>query len=126
MDSDFNSPEALVALEQFRSKVTHSLDAAGAVTHEVEHRVGLMRELGNILGIFFESLAEVEVQGLKVIADILKATPCSPEEISKLLADRIEARAAKNFTRSDEIRKDLAARGVEVLDSKSGSSWRFA
>lgn len=126
MDSDFNSPEALVALEQFRSKVTHSLDAAGAVTPEMEHRVGLMRELGNILGIFFESLAEVEVQGLKVIADILKATPCSPEEISKLLADRIEARAAKNFTRSDEIRKDLAARGVEVLDSKSGSSWRFA
>ena len=126
MDSDFNSPEALVALEQFRSKVTHSLDAAGAVTHEVEHRVGLMRELGNILGIFFESLAEVEVQGLKVIAHILKATPCSPEEISKLLAERIEARAAKNFTRSDEIRKDLAARGVEVLDSKSGSSWRFA
>jgi cysteinyl-tRNA synthetase len=126
MDNDFNSPEALVALEQFRSNVARSLEAAGAATLEIQHQVGVMQELGNILGIFFEPLAAVEAQGLKLIAHIFQASPCTPEEIATLLAERIEARAAKNFARSDEIRKELAARGVEVLDSKSGSSWRFA
>jgi cysteinyl-tRNA synthetase len=126
MDNDFNSPEALVALEQFRAKVQHALDAAGEPTPEIEHRVGVVRELGAVLGLFFESLEQVEAQGLKVIAHILKATPCTPEEVQKLLAERIEARAAKNFPRSDEIRKELGLRGVEVLDSKSGSTWRFS
>lgn len=126
MDNDFNSPEALVALEQFRAKITQALDAAGAPTPELEHRVGVLRELGAVLGLFFESLEQVETQGLRVIAHILKANPCTPEEVHKLLGERLEARAAKNFARSDEIRKELSLRGVEVLDSKSGSTWRFS
>jgi cysteinyl-tRNA synthetase len=126
MDNDFNSPEALVALEQFRAKIVQALDAAGAPTAEIEHRVGVLRELGAILGIFFENLDVIETQGLKIIGHILNASPCTPSEIQALLTERVEARAAKNFARSDEIRKELAARGVEVLDSKSGSTWRFA
>jgi cysteinyl-tRNA synthetase len=126
MDNDFNSPEALVALEQFRAKITQALDAAGAPTSEIEHRVGVLRELGSIIGIFFESLDVIETQGLKILAHILKTSPCTPTEARNLLAERVEARAAKNFARSDEIRKELASRGVEVLDSKVGSSWRFA
>ena len=126
MDNDFNSPEALVALEQFRAKIVQALDAAGASTAEIEHRVGVLRELGTILGIFFEALDVIETQGLKIIGHILNASPCTPGEIQGLLTERVEARAAKNFARSDEIRKELAARGVEVLDSKAGSTWRFA
>ena len=126
MDNDFNSPEALVALEQFRAKIARALDASDTQTSEIEHRVGVLRELGAIIGIFFESLDVIETQGLKILAHILKASPCTPAEVRTLLAERVEARAAKNFARSDEIRKELESRGVEVLDSKVGSSWRFA
>jgi cysteinyl-tRNA synthetase len=126
MDNDFNSPEALVALEQFRAKIVQALDAAGAPTAEIEHRVGVLRELGAILGIFFEGPDVIETQGLTIIGHILNASPCTPSEIQALLTERVESRAAKNFARSDEIRKELAARGVEVLDSKAGSTWRFA
>lgn len=126
MDNDFNSPEALVALEQFRAKIIQSLDAAGVPTPEIEHRVGVLRELGAVLGLFFETLDQVEAQGLVVMAHILKVAPYTPDEVRKLLAERIEARAAKNFARSDEVRKELGLRGVEVLDSKSGSTWRFS
>ena len=126
MDNDFNSPEALVALEQFRAKIAQALDAAGAPTVEIEHRIGVLRELGTILGIFFENLDVIETQGLKIIGHILNASPCTPAEIQGLLTERVEARAAKSFARSDEIRKELTARGVEVLDSKAGSTWRFA
>jgi cysteinyl-tRNA synthetase len=126
MDNDFNSPEALVALEQFRAKILAALDKSGEVSKEILHRVGVLKELGTILGLFFDSLSEVEVQGLRWLAGVLKAEAITPQEISALLAERVSARAAKDFQRSDEIRNDLAKRGVEVLDSKAGVTWRFA
>ena len=50
----------------------------------------------------------------------------TPEQVRSVIAERSEARAAKNFARSDELRAMLISSGVDVLDSKSGSSWRFA
>lgn len=125
MDNDFNSPEALVALEQFRGKIASALHQSGSVTQEISHRIGVMRELGGIIGLFADPLEVVESQGLRLIATILKTEPVSPSAISDLLTERLAARAAKNFARSDEIRSELATHGVEVLDSKAGSTWRF-
>ena len=45
-------------------------------------------------------------------------------EIDALVAQRVEARAAKNYAESDRIRDELAARGVEVMDGATGSVWR--
>ena len=45
-------------------------------------------------------------------------------EIDVLVAERVEARKAKDFATSDRIRDQLAAMGVEVMDGPSGSTWR--
>jgi cysteinyl-tRNA synthetase len=45
-------------------------------------------------------------------------------EIDALVAERVTARTAKNYAESDRLRDELAARGVEVMDSASGSTWR--
>ncbi|MEQ1809630.1 MAG: cysteine--tRNA ligase [Terricaulis sp.] len=45
-------------------------------------------------------------------------------EIDRLVAERVAARASKDYALSDKLRDDLAARGVEVMDSASGSTWR--
>ena len=45
-------------------------------------------------------------------------------EIDRLVAERVAARAAKDYALSDKLRDDLAARGVEVMDSATGSTWR--
>jgi cysteinyl-tRNA synthetase len=130
MDNDFNSPEALVTLEQARNQVVQELDALQAksqpITDEIKIRVHAIRALGSLLGLFFDSLESVEAEGLKVVARALGVTPLTVGEVEALLKERVEARAAKNFARSDELRAYLTARGVDVLDTKSGSSWRFA
>jgi cysteinyl-tRNA synthetase len=41
-----------------------------------------------------------------------------------LLDRRVQARAAKDFKLSDELRKDLESRGILVEDSKQGQRWR--
>jgi cysteinyl-tRNA synthetase len=45
-------------------------------------------------------------------------------EIDRLVAERVAARAAKDYALSDKLRDDLATRGVEIMDSASGSTWR--
>lgn len=45
-------------------------------------------------------------------------------DIDRLVSERVAARAAKDYALSDRLRDDLAARGVEIMDSASGSTWR--
>jgi cysteinyl-tRNA synthetase len=45
-------------------------------------------------------------------------------EIDALVAERVAARQAKDYAKSDRIRDELSARGVEVMDNPSGSTWR--
>jgi len=44
-----------------------------------------------------------------------------PEEVKKLVEEREEARKAKNWAKSDEIRAKIAILGYEVNDTKEGS-----
>lgn len=45
-------------------------------------------------------------------------------EIEKLLAQRSEARASKNFARADDIRNILDAQGIVIEDSPDGPKWK--
>ncbi|OIO05268.1 MAG: cysteine--tRNA ligase [Desulfovibrionaceae bacterium CG1_02_65_16] len=46
-----------------------------------------------------------------------------PAKVEALLAQRLEARKAKEFARSDAIRDELAAMRVEVKDTPQGQAW---
>ena len=44
--------------------------------------------------------------------------------IDALLAERTEARAARNYARADEIRDQLEAQGIAIEDGPDGARWR--
>ncbi|MDD3020333.1 MAG: cysteine--tRNA ligase [Alphaproteobacteria bacterium] len=44
--------------------------------------------------------------------------------IEGLLVERTQARKAKNFARSDEIRDELAAKGIVIEDTPQGTKWK--
>ena len=46
-----------------------------------------------------------------------------PEEVVSLIEERAAARAARDFTRSDELRDQLAGLGIEVRDTSTGQTW---
>lgn len=48
----------------------------------------------------------------------------SDPRIDGLLADRQAARAAKDWAAADRIRDELAAEGIEIVDSPEGARWR--
>jgi cysteinyl-tRNA synthetase len=49
-----------------------------------------------------------------------------PAGAEALLAERIAARAAKDWARSDALRDELALLGVLIDDGRDGQRWRLA
>jgi len=48
----------------------------------------------------------------------------TPAEIEALIAERAQVRKDKNFKRSDEIRDQLLASNIQLLDTPQGTTWK--
>ncbi|MBI2709424.1 MAG: cysteine--tRNA ligase [Actinobacteria bacterium] len=63
--------------------------------------------------------------GLAEATDPEAATAAgSDPRVDGLLAEREAARRTRDFTTADRIRDDLAAEGIEVVDTPAGPTWR--
>ncbi|HTT93946.1 MAG TPA: cysteine--tRNA ligase [Solirubrobacterales bacterium] len=106
---------ASLRLEAFKDALADDFNTPRAMA-EVFELVGEANR-GDVPGAA-EALAEMlELVGLGSLAEGQDATD---PEAEKLLRERQEARAAKDFARADEIRDQLAAIGWEVRDSADG------
>jgi cysteinyl-tRNA synthetase len=75
-----------------------------------------------LLGLRLADLDLAEVDQRRT-ADDLAAE--EREEIERLIAERTQARTAKNWPRADEIRAELDALGVQVTDTPTGPTWQL-
>ncbi len=108
MNDDFNTPKAMALLFELAKEVNKTKQPGLA---------GVLVKLGNQIGLLEQSPES-----------FFKFQPSdselTEEMIEQRIAERKQARADKNFARSDEIRDELVALGVELLDSPQGTSWR--
>ena len=51
-------------------------------------------------------------------------TASADPEIDAMVAARTEAKKAKNWAEADQIRDELKARGIEIIDTPQGAKWR--
>ena len=78
---------------------------------------GTLLSIGNLVGILQEDPEkwfETDINDLDVA------------KIESLIVERSSAKKDKNFARSDEIRDELLAMGVEIKDSREGVTWSKA
>lgn len=84
-------------------------------------RVAALDDFDAVLGLNLATIRREDLRIRPVSATI------EEETIAARLADRRDARAAKDFEASDAIRDELAAAGVEVMDGDSlGWDWKIA
>jgi cysteinyl-tRNA synthetase len=68
--------------------------------------------------------AEREGRMEEAAPELLARQGLTDEAIEVLVAERTVAKKQRNFARADEIRKELAEKGVVIEDSKDGVSWK--
>jgi cysteinyl-tRNA synthetase len=110
--SDLATPRLLATLQDALKDPGFTPDGLRVVVAAADALLGL--RLGDL------ELAEVEQR--RTAADL---SPEEEQEIERLVAERTQARAEKNWSRADEIRTELDALGVQVTDTPSGPTWQL-
>ncbi|RDU82093.1 hypothetical protein CHH34_08525 [Aeromonas veronii] len=112
MDDDFNTPEAYSALFALVSVINTSNDRRlKKVWAE------LLKHLAGVLGLL-QAEPSVFLQGDRDNKEKFM--------IERLIAERNQARADKNWAAADAARKRLAEMGIVLEDSAGKTSWRRA
>jgi len=117
MDDDFNTREALAVMYRLVRQINTltSTDTAKATL-----LISELKALGGILKILNYD-PEKFMQGR---IDIDEPETLTAKKIETLISERIAAKNNNDFTRADQIRADLLARGILLEDSREGTSWR--
>ncbi|PCK72468.1 cysteinyl-tRNA synthetase-like protein [Paenibacillus larvae subsp. larvae B-3650] len=107
MNDDFNTPDAITAVFELVSEANNTLKEERVNVSTLEMLLDQFKSFDTVLGIL-----EPE------------ETDLMDEEIEKLIAERTEARRAKNWARADEIRDILTEKGILLEDTPQGIRWR--
>jgi|CZKL01.1.fsa_nt_gi cysteinyl-tRNA synthetase len=68
--------------------------------------------------------AEQEGRQGDVAPELLARQGLTDAEIDALVAERTQSKKHRNFARADQIRNELAAKGIVIEDSKDGARWK--
>lgn len=107
MDDDLNTANAITVLFDVVKEANLYMRQENVGKTEIQAYKDLLVELTGVLGLILEQEE-----------DLLDS------EIDALIEERTEARRARNFSRSDEIRDLLAAKGIVLEDTPQGVRWR--
>jgi cysteinyl-tRNA synthetase len=109
LDDDLNTAEALAAAFEYIRDTNTAMDAGEFLA-------------GNAPGAF-EFLTRFDS-----VFDVLKPSSTtdglSDADIEAKIAERQSAKKSKDFARADQVRKDLAAAGIILEDTKEGVRWK--
>lgn len=106
MDDDFNAANGITVVYELAKWLNQYSEREAVAADVVERALSLFNDWLNIFGIY-------------LLSEELMDT-----EIEQLIIERNQARAEKDFARSDEIRDLLKAEGIILEDTAQGTRWR--
>jgi len=107
MDDDLNTSVALAVVHNLTREVNTALARKKVKAENKQELLDLLRRIDTVLNVFGA-----------------ESTEMLDSEIQSLIDERQEARRRRDFARSDEIRDELARRGIVLEDTKDGVRWR--
>jgi len=124
MDDDMNSAGAVGLIFEKVKDMNRLMDA-----HVDKPDETLLRRLAadrtNLL-IVADVLGLLHNEPEEFLCSIASPSDIDPEEVEKLISERADARAGKDWARADAVRKKLQEMGVIIEDGPEGSKWRRA
>jgi len=110
--SDLNVPGALGVMFDLLRELNAAMDAGRIGAADAARVRAAFEQFDQVLGVMALRRREDD------------QPPVPVEEIESLIAERREARRARQFGRADEIRRDLESRGIILEDSATGTRWK--
>ena len=107
MDDDFNTSIALAAVHNFSREVNTALARKKVRAEDQRELLAAIDRIDTVLNIFGEQQREM-----------------LDSEVQSMIDERQEARRRRDFGRADEIRDELANRGIILEDTKDGVRWK--
>src|SRR3990170_6190611 len=107
MDADLNTSAALAALFDLMKEGNTALSSSSMTKGDARAFKEAIERMNQVFAVFGK--------GEKLSLD---------REVEKLIDERIQARARRDFQRADAIRKELEDRGIVLEDSPTGTRWR--
>ncbi len=115
--------------KQFKDALANDLNTALAITAIFDvlkadttnaTKIKLIKDFDSVLEIGLkDEIGKVKVEEIQEIDAELKLY------IEKMVEERKQAKAEKNYARADEIRNELMSKGVELIDTKEGTTYRL-
>jgi cysteinyl-tRNA synthetase len=118
MDDDFNTPQAIGALNQLATALAEErkrVQAGARTGRDFVQGVGVLIDLGKVLGL---SMKGHESRRLDI------SEPARRAQIDTLVRERDEARRKRDWARADALRAELDALGVALEDTPAGTKWK--
>ena len=113
MDDDFNTREAIALLQELAGQINQRAREG----RETASLVGELQGLGAVLGLVQQD-PEIYFQGSD------PAGGYDVDTVERLIAERNQARAARDFARADAIRDQLKVAGIVLEDVRGETRWR--
>jgi cysteinyl-tRNA synthetase len=107
MDDDFNTSIALAAIHNLSREVNTALARKQVKEENKKELLQLLARFDSVLNVLGDQHAEM-----------------LDSEVQAMIDERQEARRRRDFGRADEIRVELANRGIILEDTKDGVRWK--
>lgn len=123
---DFNTPVVVAGLHAAAQLANRLIDLGKGVDKQLRKRTIArlgrdLRRAGDAIGVFAADPKQFLAERR---ARLVRWRNIDVARVEQLVAERVAARAAKDFARGDQIRAELSELGIEVHDiQQGGSDW---
>lgn len=130
-DFSFNDLEAArVRRLSWRNRIAKARQVATAGENPQPIIGAVNEDLGSPAAFALVDNTELDLEGWQIIDQLfglglIKDAPDIDPACEALLAEREQARAAKNYSKSDTLRDQLAEYNLAVLDTAAGQIWQY-
>ncbi len=121
MNDDLNAPRAVAALFDFVREANRLLDGSSGAGPELRAAWAWAGQVLDVAATPAATLSVTLAGNAAGTGDLAAAAVGSEDWARGLAGERLQARKARNFKLSDEIRDKLKASGWEIRDTKDGS-----
>ncbi len=121
LDDDLNTAGALDPMNRLFARANELCDAKKAPRDDLE---ALVQAIAHVTAITGVAEGDSDAFFARVTARRVEARGLDRAAIEALVVERTEARKEKDFARADRVREDLVAKGIELRDGPSGTTWR--